>query len=59
MRERQVEVARVRVVEKVLYAEAVKSVVEEDGCKVKDTERIPVSRQRAMGRVCASVRWAL
>ena len=34
--------ARVRVVQKVLYAEAVKK-VEEDGSRVRDPERIPVS----------------
>ena len=36
MRERQIEVARVTVVQKVLYAEAVKRVVEEDGYRVRD-----------------------
>ncbi|KAK6322226.1 hypothetical protein J4Q44_G00070180 [Coregonus suidteri] len=46
VRERQVEVARVRVAQKVSYAEAVKRVVEEDGYRVRDPERIPVSRQR-------------
>ena len=39
VRERQVEVARV--VQKVLYAEAVKKVAE-DGSKVRDPERFPV-----------------
>ena len=47
VRERQIEVARVRVIQKVLYAEAVKRVVEEDGYRVSDPERIPVSRQRS------------
>ena len=46
MRERQVEFARVRVVQNVSYAEAVKRVVEEDGYRLRDPERIPVSRQR-------------
>ena len=44
VRERQVEVTRITVVQKVLYAEAVKRVVEEDGSRVKDPERIPVIR---------------
>ena len=44
VRERQVEVARIRVVQKLLYAEAVKNVVEEDGYRA----RIPVSRLRPM-----------
>lgn len=34
MRERQVQVARIRGVQKVSYTEAVKRVVEEDGSKV-------------------------
>ena len=46
VRDRQVKVARVTVVQKVSYAEAVKRVVEEDGYRVRDTERIPVSRQK-------------
>jgi hypothetical protein len=40
--ERQVEVARVRVVQRMSYAEAVNK-VEEDGSRVRDPERIPVS----------------
>ena len=47
-RERQVEVARVRVVQKVLYDEAVKRVVEEDGSRAKDHKRLPVSRPRSI-----------
>ena len=43
LRERQVEVARIRVVQKVPYAEAVKRVVEEDGSRVRDPKRIHVS----------------
>jgi hypothetical protein len=46
VRERQVEVARIRVVQKVLYAEAVKRVVEGDAYRVTDPKRILVSRQR-------------
>jgi hypothetical protein len=42
VRKRQVEVARVRVVQKVSYAEAMKK-VEGDGSRVRDPERIPVS----------------
>jgi hypothetical protein len=42
VQERQVEVARVRVVQKVSYAETVKK-VEEGGSRVRDPERIPVS----------------
>ena len=44
VREKQVDVARVRVVQKVSYAEAVKRVVEEDGYGVRDHDRI--RRQR-------------
>ena len=47
LRERQVEVARVTVVQKVSYDEAVKRVVEEDGSRVRDPERIPVIRPRS------------
>ena len=39
-----------------LYAEAMKREVEEDGYRVRDPEMIPVSRQRVMGRICALVR---
>jgi hypothetical protein len=46
VRETQVEVARIRVVQNVLYAEAVKRVVEGDRYRVRDPERIHVSRQR-------------
>ena len=46
VRERQVEVARIRVVHKVLYAEAVKRVVEEDGPSARDPKRLPVTRPR-------------
>ena len=42
VRERQVEVARVRVVQKISYAEAVKK-AEEGGAKLRDSERIPVN----------------
>lgn len=52
MRERQV--ARVTVVQKMSYAETVKRVVAEDGYRVRDSERIPVtipvSRQRPIER---------
>ena len=48
VRERQVEVTRITVVQKVLYAEAVKGVVEEDGSRVKDPERISVIRPRSI-----------
>ena len=48
VRERQVEVTRITVVQKVLYAEAVKRVVEEDGSRVRDPERIPVIRWRSI-----------
>lgn len=41
VRERQVKVTRVRVVEKVLCAEAVKK-VEEEGSRVKDPKRLMV-----------------
>ena len=60
MRERHVEVARVRAVQKVLYAEAMKRVVEEDGYRVRDSEKIPVSRQRPIkryGNKMCFVRW--
>ena len=46
VRERQVEVARVRVAHKVSYSEAVKRVVEEDGSRVRNPKRIPVSWPR-------------
>ena len=46
VRERQVEVVRVRVVQKVSYDEAVKRVVEEDGSRVRDPKTIPVSSPR-------------
>lgn len=42
----EVEVTMVIVVQKVSYAE----VVEEDGYRVRDTERIPVSKQRPIER---------
>jgi hypothetical protein len=42
VKERQVEVDGVRVVQNVSYAEAVKK-VEEDGSRVRDPERIPAS----------------
>jgi hypothetical protein len=42
VRERRVEVARVRVVQKMSYYEAVKK-VEEGGSRVRDSERIPVN----------------
>ena len=52
--------ARVRVVQKVSYAEAVKK-VEEDGSRVRDPERIPVSsrsvpaqRDRTTSDICFS-----
>jgi hypothetical protein len=58
--ERQVEVARVRFVQKVLYAEAVNK-VEEDGSRVRDPKMIPVSnrfspaqRDRPMSDLCFS-----
>ena len=35
----KVEVARIRVVQKVLYAEAVRRLVEEDGSSVRDPKR--------------------
>jgi hypothetical protein len=63
VRERQVEVDRVRVVQKVSYAEAVKK-GEEDGSKVRDPERIPVCsrsmQHRGIGQrvIYASVRLA-
>ena len=46
VRERQVEVARIRVVQKVSYDEAVKRVVEEDGFRARDPKRLPVNRPR-------------
>jgi hypothetical protein len=39
---KQVEIAKVRVVQRVSYPEAVKK-VQEDGSRVRDPERIPVS----------------
>ena len=42
----KVEVARIRVVQEVSYAEAVKRLVEEDGSSVRDPKRLPVSRER-------------
>ena len=51
MKEKHVEVAMVRVVQKVFYAEAGKRVVEEDGYRVRDIESICVSRQRPMKRL--------
>jgi hypothetical protein len=42
VREAGVVVTRIRIVQKVSYAEAVK-MVEEDGSRVRDPERIPVS----------------
>ena len=48
VRERQIEVTRITVVQKVLYAEAVKRVVEEDGSRVKDPESISVIRPRSI-----------
>jgi hypothetical protein len=59
VRERQIEVARVTVVQGVWYAEAGKRVVEEPGYRVRDPERIPVRDQETvMGRIFASARWA-
>ena len=46
VKERQVEVARIRVVQKMSYAEPVKRVVEDDGSRVRDPKRSPVSRLR-------------
>jgi hypothetical protein len=46
VRERQVEVARVRVVQKMLYSDAVKK-VEEGGSRVRDSERIRVNSRSA------------
>ena len=39
-------VARVGVVQKVSYAEAVNRVVEEDGSTVRDPKRFPINRRR-------------
>ena len=50
MRERQLEVKRIRVVQKMLYAEGVKRVVEKDGSRARDPKRIPVSRPRPIER---------
>jgi hypothetical protein len=61
VRERQVEVSRVRVEQKLSYAEAVKT-VEEDGSRGRDPERsgvsgrsVPVQRDRPSSE-CVSVR---
>jgi hypothetical protein len=48
VRERQVEVTRITVVQKVPCAEAVKRVVEEDGSRVRDPKKIPGSRGNSM-----------
>ena len=48
VRDRQVEAARIRVVQKVSYAEAVKRVVEEDGSRVRDAKRILVRTPRSI-----------
>ena len=60
VRERQVEVTRVRVALRVSYAEAVKK-VEEDGSRVRDPERIcvssrsvPTQRNRPTTDICLS-----
>ena len=53
MQQRQVEVARARVVQKVSYAEAVKK-VEEDRSRVRDSERIPVN-SRSVDRVSSGI----
>jgi hypothetical protein len=42
VREKQVDVAIIRVLQKVSYAEAVKEVVKGDGCRVRDPMRLPV-----------------
>ena len=42
VQERRVEVTRIRVVQRVSYADAVKD-VEEDGSSVRDTETIPAN----------------
>ena len=44
VRERQAEVAWIRVVQKVWYAETVKRVGEEDGYRARDPKMIHVSR---------------
>jgi hypothetical protein len=56
VRQRQVEVARIRAVQKVSCAEAVKRVVQEDWSRVRDPERVPVSRLRSIesDRMCFS-----
>ena len=46
VRERQTEVARIRVVQKVWYAETVKRVGEEDGYRARAPESVPVQRLR-------------
>ena len=48
VKERQVEVARIRAVQKVSYAEAEKRQVDEDGSRVRHPNRIPVSRPRSI-----------
>ena len=60
LRERKVEVTRIREVQRVSYAEAVKK-VEEDGSRWRDPERICVSRRsvpaqkdRPMSDICFS-----
>jgi hypothetical protein len=51
VRERQGEVSTIRLVQKVLYAVAVKREVEEDGSsRVRDPERIAMSRKRPIER---------
>lgn len=49
VRERQVEVDWVRVVQRVSYVEAVKGVVEEDGSRASDPKRFPESKWRQNG----------
>ena len=56
--QRQVEVSRVRVVQKLSYAEAVKK-VEEDGSRMRDPERsgvsirsVPVQRDKPTSDIC-------
>ena len=58
VRERQVEVSRVRVVQKLSYAEAVKK-VEEDGSRGMDPEKsgvssrsVPVQRDKPKSDIC-------
>lgn len=46
LREWEVEVARISVVQKMSYADAVLREEEEDGSRVRDPKRIPVSRPR-------------